>query len=162
MTQPNTAYIGIGSNLGDSKAIVKGALADLNDHADIHVEKVSSYYITDPVGGVEQDQFINAVFKLTTSLDAHRLLNVLHQLEQKYKRVRTIHWGPRTLDLDIELFNTDHIQTTELIVPHKEMFNRLFVLVPLLEIIDPDDQRVPQIKAAIAKLSGSQYIKKLD
>ncbi|AKP67529.1 2-amino-4-hydroxy-6-hydroxymethyldihydropteridine diphosphokinase [Companilactobacillus ginsenosidimutans] len=155
------AYIGIGSNMGKSEDIVASAIKDLQNHPEITGVKSSSYYLTDPVGGVEQDQFINAVIKIDTSLDAHELLNFLHELEIKYKRVRTVRWGPRTLDLDIELFGDEIIHDSELDVPHAEMFNRLFVLIPLLEIIDADNPYKKRIQAAADKLNGQQYIVKI-
>ncbi|MDA5669375.1 2-amino-4-hydroxy-6-hydroxymethyldihydropteridine diphosphokinase, partial [Staphylococcus aureus] len=114
------------------------------------------------VGMVDQDQFVNAVIKLKTSLTAEALLDVLHRYEQKYHRVRTIHWGPRTLDLDIELFNNDVINNAVLDVPHREMFNRLFVLVPLQEIMDKTHPKYQQVSDAINTLNGSQYIMRLD
>ena len=117
--------------------------------------------MTDPVGDVEQDQFINAVMKIRTTLDAESLLKVLNRLEKKYKRVRTIKWGPRTLDLDIELFGDESIHSQDLDVPHSEMFNRLFVLIPLLEIIDADESHLKEVKLAAEKLQGTQFIKKL-
>lgn len=155
------AYIGIGSNLGKSEDIVANAIQDLEDTNGILSVKSSSYYLTDPVGGVKQDDFINAVLRVETRLTAEKLLEVLHNLEQKYKRVRTIRWGPRTLDLDIELFDDQIINSDDLTVPHTEMFNRLFVLVPLLEIIDGDNPNIASIKRAIEAIGDQQYIKKL-
>ncbi len=157
----NIVYVGVGSNLGKSEDIVKNAISDLKDHPQISQVKSSSYYLTDPVGGVEQDQFINAVIKLKTSLTAEELLTVLHELEQKYKRVRTVRWGPRTLDLDIELFADQTIHNQDLDVPHKEMFNRLFVLIPLLEVIVSNHPQINRIKKAAEKLAGRQFIQKL-
>ncbi|MCH4009577.1 2-amino-4-hydroxy-6-hydroxymethyldihydropteridine diphosphokinase [Companilactobacillus sp.] len=156
------AYVGIGSNLGKSEDIVANAIADLKKLPGINEVVSSSYYLTDPVGGVEQDQFINAVMRVKTTLDAEELLKVLNQLEKKYKRVRTIRWGPRTLDLDIELFGNQTIHSNDLTVPHQEMFNRLFVLVPLLEIIEPDNPYIESINKAVETLAGSQYIQKIN
>ncbi|WP_300560950.1 2-amino-4-hydroxy-6-hydroxymethyldihydropteridine diphosphokinase [Companilactobacillus sp.] len=156
------AYVGIGSNLGKSEDIVANAIADLKKLPGINEVVSSSYYLTDPVGGVEQDQFINAVMRVKTTLDAEELLKVLNQLEKKYKRVRTIRWGPRTLDLDIELFGDQTIHSNDLTVPHQEMFNRLFVLVPLLEIIEPNNPYIESINKAVETLAGSQYIQKIN
>lgn len=156
------AYVGIGSNMGKSEDIVANAIADLKKLPGINEVVSSSYYLTDPVGGVEQDQFINAVMRVKTTLDAEELLKVLNQLEKKYKRVRTIRWGPRTLDLDIELFGNQTIHSNDLTVPHQEMFNRLFVLVPLLEIIEPDNPYIESINKAVETLAGSQYIQKIN
>ena len=156
-----TAYIGIGSNMGKSEDIVASAISDLRNEPGIIAVDPSLYYLTDPVGDVEQDQFINAVMKIRTTLDAESLLKVLNRLEKKYKRVRTIKWGPRTLDLDIELFGDESIHSQDLDVPHSEMFNRLFVLIPLLEIIDADESHLKEVKLAAEKLQGTQFIKKL-
>lgn len=90
------------------------------------------------------------------------MLHVLHELEQKYHRVRTVHWGPRTLDLDIELYNDVTLQTHALDIPHREMFNRLFVLVPLLDVLDPMHPRYQQVTQAATDLAGQQYIAKID
>lgn len=155
------AYIGVGSNLGRSQDIIKNAIDDLQKRPEIREVKSSAYYLTDPVGNVNQDQFINAILRVETTLEASALLKILHQLEAKYHRQRTIHWGPRTLDLDIELFDQQNIQTDELTVPHPEMLKRLFVLVPLLEVIEPDDPRKEVLEVAIKKLNGQQYIQKL-
>lgn len=156
-----TAYVGVGSNLGKSEDIVAHAIADLKAVDQINDVTSSAYYLTDPVGNVDQDQFINAVIKIKTTFSAEELLNVLHQLEQKYKRVRTIKWGPRTLDLDIELFGDQVIETNDLTVPHPEMFKRLFVLTPLLEVLDDDSIFKDKVIKAERSLAGSQYIKKL-
>lgn len=156
-----TAYVGVGSNLGKSEDIVAHAINDLRSVEQIVEVKSSAYYLTDPVGNVDQDQFINAVIKLKTTFSASELLEVLHGLEKKYKRVRTIKWGPRTLDLDIELFGDQTIQTKDLVVPHPEMFNRLFVLTPLLEVLDDDNIYKDKVITAERSLAGSQYIKKI-
>ncbi|WP_225423848.1 2-amino-4-hydroxy-6-hydroxymethyldihydropteridine diphosphokinase [Companilactobacillus zhongbaensis] len=156
-----TAYVGVGSNLGKSEDIVAHAINDLRSVEQIVEVKSSAYYLTDPVGNVDQDQFINAVIKLKTTFSASELLEVLHGLEKKYKRVRTIKWGPRTLDLDIELFGDQTINTKDLVVPHPEMFNRLFVLTPLLEVLDDDNIFKDKVITAERSLAGSQYIKKL-
>lgn len=154
-----TAYVGVGSNLGKSEDIVAHAINDLRSVEQIVEVKSSAYYLTDPVGNVDQDQFINAVIKLKTTFSASELLEVLHGLEKKYKRVRTIKWGPRTLDLDIELFGDQTINTKDLVVPHPEMFNRLFVLTPLLEVLDDDNIFKDKVITAERSLAGSQYIK---
>lgn len=155
------SYIGIGSNMGKSEDIVANAISDLKKIPEIKNVTSSAYYLTDPVGGVEQDQFINAVMRITTTFNAEELLDQLHRLEKKYKRVRTIKWGPRTLDLDIELFDDQIIDSADLLVPHPEMFNRLFVLVPLLEVLDKDSQYRAKVIQAANSLSGSQFIKKI-
>lgn len=147
--------------MGKSEDIVANAISDLKKIPEIKNVTSSAYYLTDPVGGVEQDQFINAVMRITTTFNAEELLDQLHRLEKKYKRVRTIKWGPRTLDLDIELFDDQIIDSADLLVPHPEMFNRLFVLVPLLEVLDKDSQYRAKVIQAANSLSGIQFIKKI-
>ncbi|WP_245994778.1 2-amino-4-hydroxy-6-hydroxymethyldihydropteridine diphosphokinase [Companilactobacillus furfuricola] len=156
-----TAYVGVGSNLGRSEDIVAHAISDLRAVPQITEVQSSAYYLTDPVGNVDQDRFINAVIKLKTTFSAEELLAVLHSLEKKYKRVRTIKWGPRTLDLDIELFGDHSLESEDLTIPHPEMFNRLFVLTPLLEVLDDDNVFKDEVIKAERSLAGSQYIKKL-
>lgn len=130
----HTAYIGIGSNLGDKKGYLDMAVKAIDEIKGCNVEKVSSYIVTEPYGGVEQDDFLNGAVKVRTFLDPHELLEELHGIEQKAKRERIIHWGPRTLDLDILLYDDAIIDTEELLIPHIEMHKREFVLVPMTEI----------------------------
>ncbi|WP_244919055.1 2-amino-4-hydroxy-6-hydroxymethyldihydropteridine diphosphokinase [Weissella viridescens] len=158
----NIAYIGLGSNMGDSQATLRQVIADLDANPNIQVLARSPLYQTDPVGNVDQDQFVNAVIKIGTTLTPEALLDVLHELEQKYHRVRTVHWGPRTLDLDIELYNDVTLQTQSLDIPHREMFNRLFVLVPLLDVLNPTHPRYQQVTQAAIDLAGQQYIAKIE
>lgn len=95
---------------------------------------VSSIYETAPVGYIDQADFLNVVISVTTELDAHELLATCQRIEHELGRVRDIRWGPRTVDLDILLYNNDNIETESLIVPHSRMHERAFVLIPLLEI----------------------------
>jgi len=130
----NTAYISLGSNMGDKEEALRHAVELLQEHAAIDVVAVSSIYDTDPVGYEEQDIFLNIVVKITTTLEPQPLLDVCQQIEQQLKRVRIVRWGPRTIDLDILLFNDEAIETATLIVPHPRMHERAFVLVPLAEL----------------------------
>lgn len=130
----NEAYISLGSNMGDKEEALRHAVALLNEHEGIHVLAVSSIYDTDPVGYEEQDVFLNIVVKIETILAAQPLLEVCQKIEQELKRVRIIRWGPRTIDLDILLFNDEVIETDTLSVPHPRMHERAFVLVPLMEL----------------------------
>ena len=101
---------------------------------EIVVEKVSGYLVTEPYGGVEQDEFLNGVLKLRTLLTPEELLDRLHELEAAANRERIIHWGPRTLDLDILFYDNEIIDTPDLHIPHIDMENRDFVLKPMDEI----------------------------
>lgn len=142
----NTAYISLGSNMGDKEQALRHAVELLNDYAAINVIAVSSIYDTDPVGYEEQDVFLNIVVKITTTLKPQPLLDVCQQIEQQLKRVRIVRWGPRTIDLDILLFNDETIDTATLIVPHPRMHERAFVLVPLAEL---DDATLPTTKRTV-------------
>lgn len=128
------SYIALGSNLGDKKAYLDQAVKALDEHDQCQVQKVSSYLVTEPYGGVEQDDFLNACLALDTLLSPHELLDLLHEIEQAAHRERLIHWGPRTLDLDILLYDNEVLETEDLIIPHIEMHKRDFVLKPLAEI----------------------------
>lgn len=128
------AYIALGSNLGDKKAYLDQAVKALKQHKECRVQKVSSYLVTEPYGGVEQDDFLNACLSLDTLLSPEELLDLLHEIEQAAHRERLIHWGPRTLDLDILLYDNEVLETEDLIIPHVEMHKRDFVLKPLAEI----------------------------
>ncbi|MFS0690816.1 2-amino-4-hydroxy-6-hydroxymethyldihydropteridine diphosphokinase [Sporosarcina sp. 179-K 8C2 HS] len=130
----NIAYISIGSNIGDRLHNLKEAVRALHSHGQIKATKVSSIYETAPVGYTEQADFLNLVVRVETSLDPHELLAACQDVENSLGRVRDIRWGPRTVDLDILLFNNDNIEAENLIVPHPRMGERAFVLVPLLEI----------------------------
>lgn len=128
------AYLGLGSNLGDKETYLNQAVKALDETRGCQVEKVSSYLVTEPYGGVEQDDFLNACLCLKTYLSPEELLRRLHEIEQDAHRERIIRWGPRTLDLDILLYDDLILETEELILPHMDMENREFVLKPLSEI----------------------------
>ena len=128
------AYLGLGSNLGDKKLYLDGAVAALDELRGCRVEKVSSYLVTEPYGGVEQDDFLNACLCLKTLLSPSELLSNLHEIEAAAHRERIVRWGPRTLDLDILLYDDLVLDTPDLHIPHIEMHMRDFVLIPLAEI----------------------------
>ena len=130
----HTAYIAFGSNMGDKKKYLDDAIQGLRDMNEIVVEKVSEYLVTEPYGGVAQDEFLNGALKVRTLLSPDELLDRLHVLEQAADRKRIIHWGPRTLDLDILFYDNEIIDTEVLHVPHIDMENRDFVLIPMAEI----------------------------
>ena len=126
------------------------------------VEARSSLYRSDPVGYAEQPDFVNAVARVGSGLDAHALLGRLLSIEQAAGRVRTRPNGPRTLDLDLLLFDDDRIESVELVVPHPRMHERAFVLIPLTEIAP--DIVVPGRGSAAALLEriGRQGVQRLD
>ncbi|MDY5846483.1 MAG: 2-amino-4-hydroxy-6-hydroxymethyldihydropteridine diphosphokinase [Bariatricus sp.] len=128
------AYVAVGSNMGDKKRYIETALVGLANTKGCRVMKVSSLIVTEPYGGVAQDEFLNGAVKIETRLTPHELLDVLHKLEREAGRERKIHWGPRTLDLDILLYDNEIIEDDDLCVPHADMHNRTFVLEPMAEI----------------------------
>lgn len=130
----HTAYIALGSNMGDKKAYLDQAVKMLGEQPDCQVKAVSDYLVTAPYGGVEQDDFLNGALELRTLLEPEELLERLHEVEQAANRERTIHWGPRTLDLDILLYDDRVVSTKDLMIPHVEMHMRDFVLIPLAQI----------------------------
>ena len=134
-----TVYIGLGSNMESPKQHITTAIDALGEIQSTRVTNVSSIYKSKPVGPQDQDDYVNAVVELETELTAIALLDNLQAIENEHGRVRTERWGPRTLDLDILMFADDVIQNERLTVPHIEMTNRCFVLVPLAEL-KPDIQ----------------------
>ena len=130
----HTAYIAFGSNMGDKKMYIDNGIRGLAETKGCRIEAISDYLITEPYGVTDQDEFLNGVLKMRTLLTPGELLVRLHQLEQAANRERIIHWGPRTLDLDILLYDDACIHTKNLIVPHIDMCNRMFVLEPLMQI----------------------------
>jgi 2-amino-4-hydroxy-6-hydroxymethyldihydropteridine diphosphokinase len=136
------AYIALGSNLGDRRGMIAGAIAALASTGGVVVQKVSSFHETEPVGGPPgQGLFLNAAALLETTLDPFALLHVLQEIEEKFGRARAVHWGERTLDLDLLLFDDRIVDTPELTIPHPHLAVRRFVLEPLAEIapeaVDP-------------------------
>lgn len=130
----HTAYIALGSNMGDKKNHLETAIAKLNESPHCKVEKVSSIIETEPYGVTDQDVFLNACLKLRTLLTPLELLDELHRIEQEAHRERILRWGPRTLDLDIIFYDDIILSDDDLCIPHVEMHKRDFVLRPLHEI----------------------------
>ena len=127
------AFISFGSNMGDKKAYINNALSALQSRM-CTVKKVSSIFETEPYGGVEQDKFLNGCAEIETLYSPYELLEFLQKIESENGRERKVHWGPRTLDLDIVFFDDKIIREENLIIPHCDMHNRKFVLEPLCEI----------------------------
>ncbi|MCD7807424.1 MAG: 2-amino-4-hydroxy-6-hydroxymethyldihydropteridine diphosphokinase [Lachnospiraceae bacterium] len=128
------AFLGLGSNMGDSRQILEGSLRALESDSMIRVLKTSDWIVTKPYGGVEQDDFLNGAAQIETLYSPQELLKKLHSIEADYGRTREIHWGPRTLDMDILLFGDLIMDTRELTIPHRDMCNREFVLRPMAQI----------------------------
>lgn len=130
----HTAYIAIGSNMGDSRQNIENALKQIEEQPLFKVNKISTVIETKPYGGVEQRDFLNAAMEVETLLPPLELLTFLQGLEQRAGRERIIHWGPRTLDLDILFYDNLVYDSDRLTIPHADMHNRDFVLIPMNEI----------------------------
>jgi len=130
----NTAYVALGANLGDPASTVRAAFGALANLPESRITRSSSLYRTAPVGIAEQPDFINAVVALATTLAPEALLNELFELETRFGRQRAEKNGPRTLDLDLLLYNDIFLDLPRLILPHPRLHLRAFVLQPLAEI----------------------------
>lgn len=141
------AFLALGSNLGDRRAHLRRAVDAMP-----HVDAVSNVYETDPVGGPRQGAYLNAVVRLDTSLDARGLLLLCQELETSAGRVRSEHWGPRTLDVDVLWVDGETVDEPDLIVPHPRMFERAFVMVPLRDVgpdVVPTGSSDPEAEAGV-------------
>lgn len=131
------AYIALGSNVGNRLENLQSAVEAISRLENTKVIKLSNIYETEPVGYVEQDKFLNMVIKIATYFSPWKLLEELQNIETILKRKRIIHWGPRTIDLDILLYDSIVLNHPKLTIPHPQMLKRAFVLIPLRDI-DPN------------------------
>jgi 2-amino-4-hydroxy-6-hydroxymethyldihydropteridine diphosphokinase len=140
------AFLGLGSNLGDRRRHLRDAVAAIPD-----VVAVSRVYETAPVGGPDQGAYLNVVVRLDTERSPRELLEICREREAEARRVRTVRWGPRTLDVDVLWVDGQTVDEPDLVVPHPRMFERAFVLMPLRDVaadlippsfVDPDDDEV--------------------
>ncbi len=127
-------YLSLGSNIGDKKAYLDDAIKELDSIKECKVLKVAEYLVTEPYGGVEQDDFLNTCIKMKTLLTPRELLEKIHKIEAMAGRERIIRWGPRTLDIDILMYDDEVCEDEDLLIPHIQMHKREFVLNPLSEI----------------------------
>ena len=128
------AYVALGSNLGDKNAYLTEAVEKLGQVKGIRVEQVSGFLETEPYGGVEQDTFLNGCLTASTLLTPIELLSEMNRIEAEAGRERLVHWGPRTLDLDLIFYDELVTEDPKLLLPHPDMQNRRFVLEPLAEL----------------------------
>ena len=149
-------YLGLGSNLGNKSANLKKAIYYLKKN--IEVVKISAFYKTEPVGYKNQDWFLNCVVEAEAEIKPLDLLKSLKSIEKKLKRVKTIKYGPRTIDIDILFYGDKIIKSKKLIVPHQRMHKRLFVIEPLSSI-NPNFVH-PIIKKTIKELKNNLRHKK--
>jgi 2-amino-4-hydroxy-6-hydroxymethyldihydropteridine diphosphokinase len=152
------AHVGLGSNLGDRLATLDAAVRALDADTRTHVMAVSRVYETAPVGGPEQDPYLNAVAVLETDRSPHDLLDLLQVTEAGLGRVRAERWGPRTADLDLLLYDGPPVDSPDLTVPHPRARERAFVLVPLCEVDPfarfPDGELAAAALARLGPVSG--------
>ncbi|MGH8070526.1 MAG: 2-amino-4-hydroxy-6-hydroxymethyldihydropteridine diphosphokinase [Candidatus Entotheonellia bacterium] len=131
------AHIGLGANMGDRLQFLQRAVKRLGETIGIQVIDVSSVYETEPVGPTDQPWFLNAVAAVDTNLSPVTLLDQTQAIERTLGRETTYRWGPRTIDLDILLYDDRQVRTATLVIPHAELCHRAFVMIPLLEL-DPN------------------------
>ena len=136
--EKNKVYLSLGGNIGDRKGYIQKAIKMIGKINGIKILGKSGLYETTPVGYLEQNLFLNVVIKIETKFSEREILKIINKIEAELDRKREIRWGPRTIDIDILLFSNKKIDEIDLIIPHKEMLNRLFVLIPLIEIYDGD------------------------
>ena len=154
----SSAYISVGSNIGDRLLNLRQAVSLLKQNSHISNIIVSSVYETEPGGAVVQDSVYNIALRLDTDLTAFELLDFIHDIEQRLHRKRIVRWGPRTIDLDIIDFGGQTIKSENLTIPHKERDNRRFVLVPLLEISADEANYHELIQDKLNKTSDTNWI----
>ena len=133
-TDIREAYLSLGSNIGDRMKYLCDALSLVAANPAVVITDVSSVYETDPVGYTDQDCFLNLVCRIETTLDPFSLLHFMQETENRLGRVRTIRYGPRTIDLDLLTYENTVLNTEELTLPHPRMHERAFVQIPLEEI----------------------------
>lgn len=144
-------YVAFGSNMGEKEIYINNAIQDFKNSIYFRNIEISDFFCSSPYGGVEQDDFINGIIGMDTMLEPYELLEVLHELEAKANRVREQHWGPRTLDLDIIFYDDLVLDEKELQIPHRDMVNRDFVLIPLAQLAG--FKRHPVLKKTVEELA---------
>jgi 2-amino-4-hydroxy-6-hydroxymethyldihydropteridine diphosphokinase len=143
-------YIALGSNISNRFSHLKSAIELLENHPSITLVKSSSIYETEPVGYINQQSFLNMVLYVKTNLEARELLAVTQRIEEQCGRKRDIRWGPRTIDLDILLFDQENMVMDDLLIPHPRMWERAFVMVPLMEVYP--SLYAPHLKQSIQEI----------
>ena len=153
-------FIGLGSNLGDRMFYLHQALVEIENSPQISLKKCSSVYETEPVGKKDQPQFLNMITELESTLLPQELLRRLKEIENTLGRTHTEHWGPREIDLDILYYGSEVFNDEKLHLPHPEIVNRRFVLVPMEEIageiLDPMQQL--NIKELLRRCSDTRTV----
>jgi 2-amino-4-hydroxy-6-hydroxymethyldihydropteridine diphosphokinase len=156
------AFLGLGSNLGDRLTNLQRAVDLLDADRRTRVDAVSSVYETEPVGGPEQGPYLNLAARIATRRSPTGLLRLCHRVEAALGRTREVRWGPRTVDVDILLYDDRTVATRRLVVPHPRLTERAFALIPLMEVAPgqrlPDGRSLPSLVARLAPIEGITMI----
>ena len=156
--------LGLGSNIEEQDKTryqnIVEALNLLVENEHISIDKVSSFYETEPIGFLDQPDFLNIVIQISTNLAPLDLLNVCVNIERKMKRAKTIKFGPRNIDIDVILYNDVSLNTDKLTIPHPRFQERKFVLIPMLEILGDIDIRGKTIQQLILNSNDNTRIRK--
>jgi 2-amino-4-hydroxy-6-hydroxymethyldihydropteridine diphosphokinase len=159
------AFLSLGSNMGDKREYLIKAINLIEQHREITLVKAASFYETKPVGYLEQDLFLNTVIEVDTGLNPRDLLKAINEIEQQLGRERNTRWGPRTVDIDILTYGQEMIDEEDLTIPHREMKNRGFVLIPLLEIAPdfrfPSGEEGKEILSRLSEEKGCLGVEKV-
>lgn len=142
-------FLGLGSNMGDRFKNLEQAFYEIAEHPRIAIIDQSSIYETEPVGYLDQDKFLNMVVAVATDLEPQELLVFVQEVENRLGRVRKEKWGPRIIDIDILMYGEELVEDENLVIPHRLMHERLFVLLPLYEIYQGP---IPGVESSIANL----------
>ncbi len=159
----NKVYLGLGTNVGNKKNNLRKTVAKFYENKKFTNIKISSVYETKPYGEIEQDNFLNAVIFLETDYTLNELFIFTKNLEKEIGRKKRKTWGPREIDIDILLYNDIIYKDEKITIPHTDLLNRDFVLVPLLEInekiIHPEEKK--EIKLFLSELTDQYIVKKI-
>ncbi|WP_442602067.1 2-amino-4-hydroxy-6-hydroxymethyldihydropteridine diphosphokinase [Paenibacillus sp. KN14-4R] len=160
-SEASIAYIALGSNMGDRNGFLQQAMECLEQDQQITLAARSSIYETEPVGYTDQDAFLNMVIAVRTSLTPHELLHTMLNIELKLGRTREIHWGPRTLDLDLLVYGEEKIHSEDLHLPHPRMEERAFVMIPFVEVATQcmsNQERLTKLANILEGLDGKEGV----
>ncbi len=160
-----TCYLGFGSNVGDRIGMIMRSIVCLVSQGDVVLRRLSSFYLTEPWGYTDQPDFVNAVAQVETYLDPHDLLSRIKSIETSLGRKKTRRWGPRSIDIDILFYGNEIVESSDLTVPHPMIAERIFVLVPLLEIapeiVHPASRMSLKEMLSVASTNGGMRCERL-